>query len=354
MKRLLAASALLLLGGCGASAYYWQLAAGHMEVMRLARPIEEVITDASTPADLKRRLELAARARAFASRELGLPDNGSYRKYADLRRPHVVWNVFAAPALSLELRTQCFPVAGCVIYRGFFAQADADAYAATLRGQGLDVFVGGVPAYSTLGWFDDPLLNTFIRHPDLEIARFLFHELAHQVVYVRDDTTFNESFAVAVEEEGLKRWIADHASAADSERYAAFSERRRSLMRLLLGARRALAAAYAGGGSEAARLAGKMAVLDKLRRDYGTLADRWGLAATERRAWDEWIMRDLNNAKLGSIAAYTQRVPQFAALLHRERGDMSAFFAAAKALAALPKDERNRRLDALAPPAEED
>ncbi|MBL8376477.1 MAG: aminopeptidase [Burkholderiales bacterium] len=325
-----------------------------MEVMRLARPVEEVIADASTSADLKRRLELAARARAFASRELGLPDNGSYRKYADLKRPHVVWNVFAAPPLALDLRTQCFPVAGCVVYRGFFAQADADAYAATLRAQGLDVFVGGVPAYSTLGWFDDPLLNTFIRHPDLEIARFLFHELAHQVLYVRDDTTFNESFAVAVEEEGLKRWMRQHASAADRERYAAFSERRRAVMRLLLGARGALAAVYAGGGSEAARLAAKEAVLDRLRRDYGTVADRWGLSAPERRAWDDWIMRDLNNAKLGSIAAYTQRVPQFAALIDRERGDMAAFFAAAKALAALPKEERNRRLDTFAPPALED
>jgi predicted aminopeptidase len=349
----LAVVLVLALSGCATVSYFWQLATGHMEVMHLARPVGEVVADAATSEDLKRRLAQAARARDFASRALGLPDNGSYRRYADLKRPFVAWNVFAAPAQSLQLRTQCFPVAGCVIYRGFFARAAAEAHGAALRAEGLDVFVGGVPAYSTLGWFDDPLLSTFIRYPDLEVARLIFHELAHQVAYARDDTTFNESFAVAVEEEGLKRWMPGNADAAERERYTAYVQRRRALLRLLLGARRELETIYAGAGGPAAKSAAKAAALARLGEAYRVLADGWNLSPAERRGYDDWMLRDMNNAKLGSIAAYTERVPQFAALLAREGGDMARFFAVVRDLVALPAQERSRRLDALAPPAKE-
>jgi predicted aminopeptidase len=354
MRRLAAPMAALLLSGCSTMSFYWQAFSGQMEVTRLARPLEEVIADPATAAELKRRLAHAQRARAFASAALGLPDNESYRRYADLKRRYVVWNVFAAPGLSLELQTQCYPVAGCVVYRGFFDEAAARNHAARLREAGLDVHVGGVPAYSTLGWFADPLLSTFIRYPDLEITRLIFHELAHQVAYVRDDSTFNESFAVAVEEEGLRRWLAAHPGEDDASAQAAYTARRRALLKLFVVARHALAAVYDGPGDEASRRAGKARVLERLGADYRLLRAQWQLGEAEARAWDEWALTDLNNAKLGSIATYTQRVPQFAALLAQGGGDLPKLYAGVRELAALPKEERIRRLDALAPIAKED
>jgi predicted aminopeptidase len=198
------------LSGCSAVDtldFYWQGAAGQMDLITRARPIPEVIEQGGDAA-LAARLDRVRDIRAFASRELGLPDNGSYTKYTELGRPFVLWNVFATPALSLKPRQWCFPVAGCVNYRGYFREDDARAEAVRIRSEGDDVYVSGVPAYSTLGWFDDPVLSSFVRWPDTEVARLIFHELAHQVLYVKDDTAFNESFAVAVEEAGLARWLA--------------------------------------------------------------------------------------------------------------------------------------------------
>ncbi len=352
--RLLLPAVALLLSGCSTVSFYWQAFAGQMEVTRLARPLEAVLSDPQTPADLRRRLEYAQRAREFASSALGLPDNASYRRYADLGRPFVVWNVFAAPADSLKLRTHCFPVAGCVVYRGYFAQAGADAEAAALRAEGLDVYVGGVPAYSTLGWFADPLLNSFIRYPDLEIARLLFHELAHQVAYVGDDSTFNESFAVAVEQTGLKRWMDANAGAAERAGYAAFAERRRALTRLFVAARRDLEAAYGAPTDADIKRAAKTRILGRLAGDYAALKATWNLGEAQARAYDDFVLKELNNAKLASIATYTQRVAQFTALLAQAGGDLPAFYAAVRRLAALDKAERNRQLDQLAPIATEE
>lgn len=354
MRRFLLLVPALLLTGCSTMSFYWQAFNGQMEVTRLARPVAEVVADPATTADIRRRLAYAQRVRDYASAELGLPDNASYRRYADLKRPFVVWNVFAAPALSLELRTQCFPVAGCVVYRGFFARDAAEKHAATLRAEGLDVYVGGVPAYSTLGWFADPLLNTFIRYPDLEIARLIFHELAHQVAYVRDDSTFNESFAVAVEEEGLRRWMHGNASADERAAYTAYAARRRELLRLFVGTRRELGAAYAAPVDADARREAKTRILANLVERYTAQKAAWNLGEAQTRAYDDWVLKDLNNAKLGSIATYTQRVPQFAALLAASGGDLGRFYAAVAALAALPKAERERQLDQLSRLAKEE
>ena len=339
--------AALLLPGCSATStvsYYWQAFNGQMEVRRLSRPVEEVLADTASGAELKRKLAYAQRVREFASRELGLPDNRSYRLYADLRRPYVVWNVFVAPALSLELKTQCFPVAGCVPYRGYFSKDDAEARAAEMRAAGDDVHIGGVPAYSTLGWFDDPLLNTFIHYPDLEIARLIFHELAHQVAYVKDDAAFNESYAVSVEEEGIKRWAKFNARAAEMRGYEAFKLRQRELIELLMRARSALAAVYGGKTDDAARRSGKARAIETLKAEYATLKHGWGLNADEAKRYDDWFYRDLNNARLGSVAVYTEHVAAFARLIVRERGDMQRFHAAVNALAALPREERIKRL----------
>ena len=208
------------LAGCADLPYYWQAAGGQFELWQRSRPIAELVADQTTEADIKARLERVQAIRAFASRELGLPDNASYRTYADLGRPFVVWNLFAAPELSLTPKEWCFPVAGCVTYRGYFAEAGARALAGELEAQGLDTYVGGVPAYSTLGWFADPLPSTVIGYPDLDLARLIFHELAHQVVYVPGDTLFNESFATTVEREGVRRWAEAKGTPADLNRLA--------------------------------------------------------------------------------------------------------------------------------------
>jgi len=340
----LALAGATLLQGCGASSYYWQAFTGQMEVRRLSRPVDEVIAAPDTAAEIRKRLEYARTARDYASTGLQLPDNRSYRLYADLKRRYIVWNVFAAPPLSLTLQTHCFPVAGCVTYRGFFAEAAAKDYADELRAQGLDVYMGGVPAYSTLGWFDDPLLNTFIRYPELEVARLIFHELAHQVVYAQGDSTFNESFATTVEEEGLRRWIVAHATPEQKAQYEVFSSRRKEMMALLRETREQLLAAYEQPGSPGAKLAAKQSIIEGLRARYAELKAAWGGFA----GYDGWLLTDLNNAKLGSIATYSQEVPGFNALLRSEGGDLARFYARVKELAALPQEERTRRLEQLA------
>src|SRR6185295_4027488 len=217
-----------------------------------AKPIPEVIATTSDAA-LKGRLMRAQEIRAFASRELGLPDNRSYTSYADLERPYAVWNVFATPELSLTPRQWCFPVAGCVAYRGYFAEADARAEAARLKAEGDDVWVSGVPAYSTLGYFDDPVLSTFVRWPDVEVARMVFHELAHQVVYVKDDTQFNESFAVAVEEAGVERWLMLQANGQLDAQYMRSGRLRAVFRELTRDTRADLARIYASDAPDAVK-----------------------------------------------------------------------------------------------------
>lgn len=353
-RRLALLAAVALLPGCGAIDFYWQGFAGQVGVLAGARPVDEVL--ATTPdAKLAERLERARAIRAYASRELGLPSNGSYTRYTDLGRPYVVWNVFAAPALSLDPREWCFPVAGCVSYRGFFDETDARAEAARLAAQGFDVHVGGVPAYSTLGWFDDPLLSSFVRYPDTALARLVFHELAHQVVYVRDDTTFNESFATAVEEAGVERWI---AAQAGTPRHAALladearSERLRvAFKRLVREARADLEALYASDLAPEDKRARKAAILGRLRAGYeAAKAGEAGLAA-----YDRWFAgyegQGPNNASLASVGLYDDQLPAFRALLAEVGGDLPAFYARVRALAKLPRSQRDAALDALAPRA---
>jgi predicted aminopeptidase len=330
--------------GCSTFSYYGQAIGGHLEVMHLAEPIPRKVADPATPPELRAKLERALAIREFASRELALPDNGAYRSYADLGRPFVVWNVFAAPEFSVEPRQSCFPIAGCVGYRGYYGQADAEGFGAGLRKDGFDVFVYGVAAYSTLGWFDDPLLNTFIGYPDPELARLVFHELAHQVVYVKGDTTFNESFAVAVEEEGLRRWMAKHSTAAEREAYAASRARRAEFVKLVLHYRERAAQLYREPLPDEVKRAGKAKLFAELGAEYGELkAKRWGGFAGYDR-----FFAGVNNAHLASVATYEALVPAFRALLAREGGDLPRFYAAVKELARLPKAERDRALAELA------
>lgn len=344
----LAAGAVLLLSGCASVGYYWQSASGHIRLMNAARPVDDWLRDPLAPARLKARLALSQRIRAFAVSELSLPDNPSYRRYADLQRSAVVWNVVAAPPLSLTLKTWCFPVTGCVGYRGYFDETEARAEAAALQAQGLEVSVYGVPAYSTLGWMNwaggDPLLSTFINYPEGELARLIFHELAHQVAYAKDDTMFNESFATAVERLGSARWLAAQADDAARAEYAQFDARRNEFRALTLAARRELADIYADAGASADRQqARKAQAMADFRARYAALREHWGTDAQRLRGYDQWVER-ANNASLGAQAAYDELVPAFEALHRRLGGDWHRFYDEVKRLAALPKDERRDAL----------
>ena len=350
---LLAAGAAL--SGCSTAGYYWQAARGHLELMRAARPVADWVAEPATPQALRERLLLAQRIRAFAAAELQLPDNASYHRYADLRRPAVVWNVVAAPVDSLTPKTWCFPVAGCVSYRGYFSEADARAEAQALQAEGLEVDVYGVPAYSTLGWMNwvggDPLVSTFIRYPEGELARLVFHELAHQVVYAQDDTTFNESFATAVERLGVARWLALHGSPAAREAYAAFDARRRDFRALTRVTRGELAAIYkkkeANPGMDGSYIAMKNEVMQRFRTRYAALKAGWGGDPAATRVFDARVAR-ANNASFAAQAAYDELVPGLEALFARSGGDTPAgwrrFYDAVQQLADLPKEERRRAL----------
>lgn len=329
-----------LIAGCSNIGYYLQSIEGQFGLLQNRQAIAQLLADPSTPPDLKGRLERALVIRDFASSELKLPANESYRSYADLQRPYVVWNVFAAAEFSIKPEQWCFPIAGCVGYRGYFSQARADEFARELRGQGLDVFVGEVPAYSTLGWFDDPVLNTFIRYPDYELARLIFHELAHQVMYVKNDTEFNESFAVAVETEGVMRWIARNGDDKMRENFVRSQLRRNQFAALVLKHRRDLGALYRTGLAPAAMRERKAGIFAALKQDYQKLkADVWGGFTGYDRFLDE-----PNNAKLASISLYNTLVPQFQQLIAKHKGDLPAFYAEVKRLAALDKDERALQL----------
>ena len=355
-KYLAAATALIavaVLAGCGLADYYWQGFAGQAQLLVRARPIDEVLATTGD-AKLAERLTRAREIRAFASRELALPDNASYTRYTDVGRPFVTWNVIATPAVSLTPRQWCFPVAGCVNYRGYFDEREAKAEAARLAAQGDDVYIGGVPAYSTLGWFDDPVLSSFIRYPDTALARLVFHELAHQVVYAKDDSEFNESFATAVEEAGVARWIAKQSGKPQHTALLAEQARgdhlRAEFRRLVRDARPKLTAIYASNASESEKLLHKRTVLGEMRASYDQAkAGEAGLAA-----FDRWFAgyegKGVNNASLAAVGLYDSKVPAFRALLNDANGDLPLFYAKARALAAKPRGERNKLLATLAAP----
>jgi predicted aminopeptidase len=342
-----------LTSGCSTIGYYHQSVSGHLEMVRAARPVAEVMADPASDAVLRQRLELAQRIRDYAVRELKLPDNTSYRRYADLKRNAAVWNVVAAPELSLELERWCFPVVGCVAYRGYFDRDAAEAYAQPLRDRGLEVGVYGVPAYSTLGKlpFDalaDPLLNTFIGWSEGELARIVFHELSHQVAYADGDTVFNESFATAVERIGARRWLETQSSAAARDEYAQLNARREDFRAYTRQVRDELDAVYRSERGDDAKRAAKAEVMARMRSGYEAMKrDRWAGFS----GYDAWFAR-ANNASFGVLSAYNEQVPQFEALFEREGRDFSRFYAEVRRLAALPRAERSAAMKPLNTKAE--
>ena len=315
------------LSGCGVS-YLAQATQGQWQLMRARRPIDRVIEDPSTTSALKSRLELVLDARDFASSALALPNNRSYRSYADLKRPYVVWNVVAAPEFSIEPRRWCFPFTGCLSYRGYFRESAARAFAARLAGQGDDTLVAGVAAYSTLGHFADPVLSTMMRYGDLEMVSTIFHELAHQVIYFKGETQFNESFAVTVEQEGLRRWLVARGRSAELASFLRRRDADRQFTRVLAEARRALGALYREPLAPEALRSRK----HELLTDVGAQVRALEASLGQRSGYDPWIDAGLNNAHLASIATYSDCVPGFQRLLERQGGDLPAFYSAVRSL----------------------
>lgn len=334
-------AALLWLGGCSTLDYYGHLARGQVQVWQASQPIDTLLGDPQVAPDLRRRLALAQRARDFASAQLGLPDNRSYRLYADIQRPFVVWNLFATAEFSVKPELHCFPIAGCVAYRGYYSLGRARGAAARLKQRGFDTYVGGVEAYSTLGWFNDPILSTMLRWNDERLVAVIFHELAHQQLYVADDSAFNESFATFVEREGLRQWQqAQGLPAVDPSE----AKQREQFSTLVLASRGRLEQLYASELPVDSMRAAKQAEFERLRQEYRTLREReWG----GRGRYDGWIAAPLNNAKLLPFGLYDQWVPAFAALFAEAGGDWPRFYRRVAALGELPVEARTKALEAL-------
>lgn len=344
----LALAGALAVGGCQGIGegvgYYSQAIGGHLKLMRAREPIAGLLASDDTDPALKTKLRTLAEARRFAVDELGLPDTDSYRTYAATGRRYVTWNVVAAPELSLVPRTWCFPVAGCVSYRGYYAEDDARAYADELAGEGLDVSVGGATAYSTLGWFDDPVLDTMLRGDALRYVGTLFHEMGHQRLYVKGDSDFNEAYATFIEREGVREWLDERGEAARVADYEASVARGEAFADLLADTRESLLALYAREVDEDVLRADKAAAFAALRERYAALKASWGGYA----GYDGWFAREPNNARLVAVSTYRRRVPAFAALFEENGRDFVRFHAAAKRLGELSPAERTARLDALA------
>jgi predicted aminopeptidase len=326
---LLAAS----LGGC----YVMQAASGQADLLSRARPVDEVLTDPATPEAIRGRIEVAVAAREFAAQQLGLPSGGNFRRYADLGRPYAVWNVVATPEFSLAPRVWCFPVAGCVAYRGYFHERAARRYADGLAADGDDTLVEGVAAYSTLGHFDDPLLNTMLGWSDARLAGTIFHELAHRRLYVPGDSAFNEGYASVVEAAGLRLWFESRGDAKGLGAWLEARRRRAEFLALLGAAASALRALYAGPLAPESMRIEKNRVFGGLKFEYTRLREAWGGWS----GYDAWFARPLDNADLASIGTYDDCV----AGLEREleaAGSLEAFHARAEALSRLDRAARHR------------
>jgi predicted aminopeptidase len=334
----------LLLSGCSSLSYYSQSVFGHLGLMMQREDIPELLEQGQISDELKQKLRFVIEARRFATEVLSLPDNGSYTSYVDTKQPFVVWNVVAAAELSLDLKKWCFVFAGCISYKGYYAEKDALQYATTLKHEGLDVYVRGATAYSTLGWFDDPVLNTFIKYPEPNLAGIIFHELAHQKLYIKNDSAFNEGFATLVEKEGVRRWLANRRSdPAVLEKYQQRKDRRLQFNRMIVSTNDRLRKLYASTISDSAKREQKNRQKEQLRLEYGRLKKQWG----DYAGYDKWMAKELNNAQLGSVSTYQDLVPALQQLLTQNNNDLDAFYIAAQQLGELDPEVRKQKLAVL-------
>lgn len=331
----------LIFYSCESMHYYSQAIQGQYRILEKRQPISDIIADPESPESLRQKLAFILALRQFAENELQLPVKDNYLTYVDLKQPYVVWNVFAAPELSLAPKTWCYPVVGCAAYRGYFSAENARQFAHELSDQGYDVYVAGVTAYSTLGWFDDPVLSTFINISKARSASLIFHELAHQVLYVKGDTAFNESFATTVEQEGLQRWQAATRASHIYNDYLAGYDRHQQFIRLIMDYRRTLEILYQSDASAETKREKKVSIYSELRDEFDRLkTDENGLSA-----YDNWMRDYLNNAKISSVVAYHDFVPAFQKMLAKNEGDLNQFYRQCRELAQTPQDERHRILN---------
>jgi len=315
------------LAGCETTKFYCQAAGGQIEILRKSRPIARVLADPATSPKLRRQLGSVQEIRAFASTQLGLPGDESYGKYADLGRKSVVWSLFAAPEFSLKPKTWRYPLLGELEYRGYFHEDQSEALAAKLRAEGYDVHVGGVSAYSTLGWFHDPVLNTFVDYPDIDLAELIFHELTHRRVFRKGQTPFNEALATAVAEVGVRRWLAHHGRTKELEKYETRLVRRREFYAQIFSTHRDLEALYASNLPDEIKREKKSAALAELQERFRELRRRWGGSGKS-----EWLNKPLNNAHLVSVVAYHHHIPAFHQLLAECGGDLTLFYKRAQTM----------------------
>ena len=329
-----------LLSGCGSFSYYIGAINGHAEILNNQRPVSEVIDSPETPENVRDALSNFQEARHFAVNELYLPDNESYRYYTDIKRDYAVWNVVAAPVLSVEPHQWCFLFAGCFNYRGYFTEQQAKQFADQLSDQGYDTYVAGSRAYSTLGWFDDPLLSTMLLQDEASRIGILFHELAHQKLYLDNDPAFNEAFAVFIEQEGVTRWFAARGESVALKQYQETLQRRSGFHSLLLETRNALDAVYSSDLPDSGKREKKKLLFEQLKKNYAKLKTEWGGYA----GYDKWMGQELNNAHLALVATYREQVASFDLLLDRLNGDLQAFYKEVERIAALPLKERRQEL----------
>lgn len=330
------------LSGCATLSYYTQAITGELSILANRRDISKVIADSGTPSAVRAKLAFALKARDFASRNLHLPDNDSYRSYVKLDRRYPVWVVYAAPPFSLAPITWCFPFAGCVPYRGYFGKDDAQTFAATLKQQGDDVYLGGAPAYSTLGWFADPLYSNMLCWRDTALAGLIFHELAHQLIYVQNDSAFNESFADTVQEVGITRWLKARNDAATLAAYQRGLAEQQAFQKLIDQVRERLGKIYAAAVAEDVKRQRKAETFSWLKQHYAQISRRFG-----NDAYAEWFSHPLNNASLQVLKTYNTWQPAFEQLLACNNGNLKAFYAAVKALAKLEPAARHTRLQSI-------
>lgn len=334
-----------LLTGCESIGYYKQIISGQISILNKKQPIHELLANPNTPEKLKKRLRLVMDIRKFAKHELYLPIKDQYLSFVELERPFAGWNMWATPEFSFSPKTWCYPIIGCAIYRGYFSKKDAYDYGQQLEAQGYDVYIGGVAAYSTLGWFDDPVFSTFIYRGDIKLAALIFHELAHHILYIAGDTTFNESFAIAVEQESLRRWLATRDDLKTSEDYKADYRRRRQFIELVMKYRKVLETLYDKDLSIPKKRQSKAAVFEKLKDEYRLLKRHWGGYS----GYDLWMYQKMNNAKLISVSTYHDLVPVFLELLKSCSYDLKMFYQECRNLSKKSKEERLAYLEKYHP-----
>ncbi len=344
LRRILGITVVLLWSStclqCRSLPYYEQAIDGQMQILQKRQPIADLIEDPQTPPELRDKLKFIQSVREFAEKELLLPINGHYLSYVELDRPYVVWNVFAAPELSLTPKTWCFPIVGCVIYRGYFKEADARRFADGLAQQGLDVYIGGAIAYSTLGWFDDPVLSTFVHLSDTDTVALIFHELAHGLLYIPDDTAFNESFATAVEQEGLKRWQMATNRAKGYPEWQSKRHQRQKFIALVSKYRTQLKQVYESSLSTEEKRDQKAAIFNRMRSEFRTVST----THHEMAVYSAWFQKPLNNAQLISVSTYHDWEPAFSQMLSDSQGDLEKFYEKCRQLAEKEPQERQRVL----------